>query len=266
MVTIEEGKIQLQEQLKQAGYEMIRDENDLQKKRIAGTLLKRQGDVLEILDCVESEIKPEYFVKRGRKGKGRLVRILLHPAVSIILSLAALVFMVLSIQSQEWYVTAVILALLTVQSICRLIKDSKANDLVPEPEAQTVIDMERAELVLERISGKCGIDCETICNMFASQNLDQMNAFENEVVKIYSSLYEAKLDNPEVHDFSYAVTLTELLLEKLGLKTIGYSRENESMFTIERADYHDEMRCPAIVRVKNGELVRKGEFIKNKKS
>jgi len=102
--------------------------------------------------------------------------------------------------------------------------------------------------------------------MFASQNLDQMNAFENEVVKIYSSLYEAKLDNPEVHDFSYAVTLTELLLEKLGLKTIGYSRENESMFTIERADYHDEMRCPAIVRVKNGELVRKGEFIKNKKS
>ena len=126
-----------------------------------------------------------------------------------------------------------------------------------------LLDTEQAKVQMEKQLSRLIADSEAVCGMFQSQALDGMNAYEDELEKLYASLYEAKLDRPECEEFNYSLTMAEMMLRQIGLKTVAYSEEKKKLFNIDVEDYRDEMRTPAIVREKTGEVVRKGEYIRN---
>ena len=255
----------LQEQLKEKGMELIAAEEDMNRGRISGTMLQRYIEILEVLGCVYARTQP-FCAGGSRKQPGRVVKILMNPIVSVILSVAGLAGTVISVQTGEWIHTVVILSLLIGQSILRLVMEPSGKDKMPLPDSDVVIDTERAQLILDRVVSKLDTDAESISNMFSMQHLDRDLETENEIIRIYASLYEARLDNPDADDFSYAVSLTGLLLQNMGFKLVEYSEADKKLFNVELADYHDEMRCPAIINEKTGELVHKGYYIKNNHS
>lgn len=273
------GKDELKDYVKRSGMKAVGGMEDTNRKRVMGVLLQRQADALDVLDCVKAEAEMPYDAAAGKK-KGKLEQIISSPVFTLLFALGAIVYTFLAVFSfrsdaaartapgfanNAWIYVLLLSLLILGQSVYRLVKRAKAAvPSQPQPKVRLLLDMDAAKVQLEKRLSRLMNDSEAVCGMFQSQRLDGMNAYEDELVKLYASLYEAKVDRPECEEFNYSLTMAELMLRQIGLKAVPYSEEQKQLFNIDVEDYRDEMRVPAIVREKTGEVVRKGEYIQNR--
>ena len=277
MMYLQKGKNELKEYVKQSGVKAIGTLEDTMQKRVLGMLVQRQGEALDLMDDVQAAVRAPLAEVPGRK-RIRSDQILLSPVITAALSVAAIVFTFISALSGrpvpaenagggiQWQWLWVLLAALLIlgQAVYGLIRKNGAD----KPEkvqitAELTLDLDRARLRQEKQLSRLMNDSQAVCAMFRGQQLDGANLCEDELVKLYASLFEAKVDRPDVAEISYSLTMAELLLRQHGLTPVPYSEEKKTLFNIGNEDYHDELRCPAIVRTKTGTLVRKGEYIRN---
>jgi len=273
MTTIQNGKKELKELIRTTGYKMIEDVEETSRKRIIGTISQRLEDAFNVLDAAEAYTAEEAAAEGRKPLKETVIQILLHPAVTLVLTVSAMAFGILSISlggpvpqvNTAWAVRMIlVLAVLLAQGIFSLVLRAGKKEAPKEtPPAQPGIDLMKAKVTATKLAGTMLGDSKAIAELFTEEKRRAGNDFESEVVKLYCSLFETRLDNPDVGDLSYGVTLAEMLLRKMGIRSVSYTPENEKLFEIQYEDYHDEMRAPALVREKTGELVRKGEYIRN---
>lgn len=276
MEYLQTGKNRLKEYVKKSGSEAINSVGEIGQKRVLGVLTQRRGEALDLLDCLEARVDAPYLESgASRKRKLDVEALLVSPAIAIALALIALI--AASFQTfigasnppvnlpVKWSVILLLSILLLLgQAIYAISRKPKAKEAEAEPaRAQIMLDVDKATMLLSKQNGKLVTDSQSICDMFSGRQMDSMNSFTGELVKMYASLFEARVDNPPTEDFNYSLTLAELLLKRAGLKAIPYSEEKKSLFDIQEEAYRDEMRCPAIIREKDGVLIRKGEYIKN---
>lgn len=267
------GKDELKDYVKRSGMKAVSEMEGTERKRVMGVLTQRQADALDVLDCVKAKAEMPYDAATGMK-KGKLEQIVSSPIFTLLFAFCVIDFTFLAASSfraasgpenTAWILTLLFAFLILGQSIYRLVRRAKAaSPSRPQPEARLLLDVDAAKVQLEKQLSRFMNDSEAICGMFQSQRLDSMNTYEEELVKLYASLYEAKVDRPECEEFNYSLTMAEMMLRRIGLKAVPYSQEQKHMFNIEVEDYRDEMRFPAIVREKTGEVVRKGEYIQNR--
>lgn len=264
MIAIQNGKNELKELIRTTGHTMIESAEETQQKRIIGTISQRLQDAMNVLDSVEA-----CTAGGGGNPKKKVSEILLHPAVSLLLGMCALTFGVLTIVTgntagNPWTVWLILpLVLLLAQAVYGLIRGQEMKAAQEKDTAMAGIDLLQAKVTVTKLAGTMLGDSKAIADMFTEEKRRAGNDFENEVIKLYCNLYEAQIDNPETEDLNYVVTLTEMLLRKMGIRKVIYTPEQANLFNIQDEDYHDEMRTPALIREKTGELVRKGEYIRN---
>lgn len=276
MEYLQTGKNRLKEYVKKSGSEAINSVDEIGQKRVLGVLTQRRGEALDLLDCLEARVDAPYLESgASRKRKPDVEALLVSPAVTIALALIALIaasFLTIIGASSppvnlpvKWSVILLLSILLLLgQAIYAISRKPKAKEAEAEPaRVQIMLDVDKATMLLSKQNGKLVTDSQSICDMFSGRQMDSMNTFTGELVKMYASLFEARVDNPTTEDFNYSLTLAELLLKRAGLKAIPYSEEKKSLFDIQEEAYRDEMRCPAIIREKDSVLIRKGEYIKN---
>ena len=271
-------KDDLKDYVKRSGMKAASGMEDTNRKRMMGVLVQRQADALDLLDCVKTKAEmPSGMVEAKKNAKDYLIS---SPLFTLLFSLSVICFTAIAVCSvrpeafapgapvfvnNHWKFILLFALLIAGQSIYRLVRRAKtAAHSQPQPEARLLLDVDVAKVQLEKQLSRFMNDSEAVCGMFQSQQLDGMNAYEDELVKLYASLYEAKVDLPECEEFNYSLTMAEVMLRQIGLKTVAYSEERKALFNIDVEDYRDEMRFPAIVREKTGEVVRKGEYIQNR--
>ena len=89
---VQAGKKELKEHVDQSGRQLIQQTEETSMKRLIGLLIRRQSDALDLLDCVEAKAETGLEAP-GRKPFGqRLLSSAPQPAVSLLLSVAALNF------------------------------------------------------------------------------------------------------------------------------------------------------------------------------
>ncbi len=271
MTAIQNGREELRELIRNTGHTMIDKAEETQQKRIIGTISQRLEDALGVLDSVEAEAAEQAAASGGKSLKEKAVKLLLHPAVSVGLLVCAMVPGVFLIalagdetQCRIWAIRLMlVLALILARAVFGLVRASRKEAAREKPAAVAGIDLMRAKVTVTKLAGTMLGDSKAIAAMFAEEKRRAGDTFENEVIRMYSSLYEARIDNPEVEDLNYVITLAEMLLRKMGIREVLYTPEQENLFDIQEADYRDEMRVPALIREKTGEVVRKGEYIRN---
>ena len=276
MMYVLAGKKELKEYAKQCGLKIISGMEDTNRKRVMGVLGQRHNEALDVLDFVKVKTQAPYTPTEKNK-KAVIESIIISPIVSLLLSAIAASFTVVYVISGNantanvtsgsmntlWLLPLLFIMLLLAQAFYRLRRDAKDNmPIQPLPEAEMLLDTEKAKIQLEKEYSKLMNDSEAICALFLSNQQEGMNVYEDELVKLYISLFEAKVDRPECEEFNYSLTMAEMMLSQIGLKPVHYSEERKNLFTIEKEDYQDEMRYPAIVREKNGEVVKKVNIFK----
>ena len=277
MTKMQTGKKDLKQYLGHAGMGIIKEMQDINQKRVMGALVKLLGDDLDMLDYVQAQVHlPDETL--AQENKGTIRAILTSPVVTLLLAMGAIAFTLLCSQNfrripaetvnpvfvfdQNWLLLLLCALMLLGQAIF-LIKAKAKPSLPSAPEAQLMLDVERAKVQVEKQLSKLITDTEAICGMFQNQQLESANAYEDELVKLFASLYEAKVDRPDCEEFNYSLTMAEMMLRQIGLKAVPYSEEQKALFTVETEDYPSQMRFPAVVRERTSEVVKKGEYIQN---
>ena len=276
---MQKGKNELKDCLKESGMKIIEGLEETAQKRVMGVLVQRQSEALDVLDCVTASVRPPCD---GRSGKKKFTpdQILLSPVLTILFGLGSVVFTFICALSGRpdpaagtepaalnlrWLFVLLFSLLILGQAVYRLVGKAKSEGSASAlPAAEVTLDAGAAKLKLEKQLSRLMNDSAAICGMFRNQALEGANTYEDELVRLYAALYEAKVDRPDCGEFSYSLTLAEMMLRQIGLKTVPYSDEQKNLFHVETEDYHDEMRFPAVVRMKTGELVKKGEYIRNR--
>ena len=279
MTKMQTGKKELKQYLGNTGMGIIKEMQDTNQKRVMGALVKLLGDDLDMVDYVQAQVlMPDETA--AKENKGTIRAILTSPVVTLLLSIGAIAFAFLCCQNfwrmsvnavkpvfvfdQNWLLLLLFVLLLLGQAIFQLVIKAKAKAALPSaPEVQLMLDVERAKVQMEKQLSKLITDTEAICGMFQNQQLESNNTYEDELVKLFTSLYEAKVDRPDCEEFNYSLTMAEMRLRQIGLKAVPYSDEQKALFTVETEDYPSQTRYPAIVRERTGEVVRKGEYIQN---
>ena len=279
MTKMQTGKKDLKQYLGHTGMGIVKEMQDTNHKRVMGALIQRLCDDLDILDYVQSQVqRPDEAA--AKENKGTIRAILASPVVTLLLAVGALAFAFLCclniwrmpadavnpvfVFDQNWLLLLLFALLLLGQAVFQLAIRAKAKAAIQSaPEAQLMLDVERAKVQMEKQLTKLIADAEAICGMFQNQQLESTNTYEDELVKLFTSLYEAKVDRPDCEEFNYSLTMAEMMLRKIGLKLTPYSDEHRALFTVETEDYPSQMRFPAIVRERTGEVVKKGEYIQN---
>ena len=278
MKNLQTGKNELKEYTKRSGMDLIKGMQETRQKRVMGVLIQRQSDALDVLDCVQAQTGMPYDPME-KENRGRLQMILTSPIMTMLSTLGALVFTFLAALNAQhasaeaipashryWLLILLFVLLILGQAVFRLvlsIKTRAKRSAMPAPEVQVLLDVDKARVQTEKRLSRLMTDSEAICGMFDGQYLEGANAYQDELVKLYASLYEAKVDRPDCAEMNYSLTLAEMLLRQLGLKTVIYSEEKKALFNVEKEDYPNQMRFPAIVLEKTGEVVKKGEYIQN---
>ena len=277
MTKMQTGKKDLKQYLGHAGMGIIKEMQDISQKRVMGALVKLLGDDLDMLDYAQAQVQmPDKAVTQENKGTIRAI--LTSPVVTLLLAMGAIAFTLLCSQNfrripadtvnpvfvfdQNWLLLLLCALMLLGQAIF-LIKAKAKPSLPSAPEAQLMLDVERAKVQMEKQLSKLITDTEAICGMFQNQQLESANTYEDELVKLFASLYEAKVDRPDCEEFNYSLTMAEMMLRQIGLKAVPYSEEQKALFTVETEDYPSQMRFPAVIRERTGEVVKKGEYIQN---
>lgn len=279
MTKMQTGKKDLKQYLGHTGMGIIKEMQDTNQKRVMGALVQRVGDDLDMLDYVQAQVlMPDETAAKENRGTVRAI--LTSPIVTLLLAGGAMAFVFLCWQNfwrmsvhvvkpafvfdPNWLLLLLFALLLFGQAIFQLVIRAKAKSAAPSaPEAQLMLDAERAKVQMEKQLSKLINDTEAICGMFQNQQLESVNTYEDELVKLFASLYEAKVDRPDCEEFNYSLTMAEMMLRQIGLKAVPYSEEQKALFTVETEDYPSQMRYPAIVRERTGEVVKKGEYIQN---
>ena len=278
MTGIQAGKKDLKVYLGHAGTDIVKEMRETDQKRIMGALVHRLSDGLDVLDCVQARARMPGEAA-AEEGKGRIHAVLTSPAVTLLFSAGTIMFAFLAWRAvrripagqvspapefgMHWLFLLLSALLLLGQAVFLLAVKVKGKPSEnTHPEAQVLLDVERARVQMEKQLSGLIIDTEAVCGMFHDQRLESANAYEDELVKLFTSLYEAKVDRPECDEFNYSLTMAEMMLRQIGLKTVSYSEEHRSFFNVEAEDHPDQMRFPAVVRALSGEVVRKGEYIR----
>ncbi|MDO5702348.1 MAG: hypothetical protein Q4G47_03225 [Lachnospiraceae bacterium] len=260
-----------------AGDSLTEDLKDPDEKRIAELMFLRQRDWVKLLDCVRAETEVPYIKPGGKNIKSIIKETVTGDLIKMILSISSVLFGALLIIdassgtpgnfSGRWgyglMISLVVLLGLCIYSM--LIRSKEQNEILsqPSPAAYAVIDEERAKALIRKLTAKLPGDAKDVCSVFAGQQSGSSHIFRNDLIRMYTSLYEAHVDNPGITDFNYALGIAELMLHRTGLKAVPYSDADQHLFDIEEEDYRDEMRYPAIVSEDSGAVVKRGEYIRN---
>ena len=277
MMYLQKGKKELKEYAKQAGLEIIGKMDDTSRERVMGVLSQRQNDALDVLDCVKA--KAQLPFQAPEKSKDKLEEIISSPVLTFLLAFSAINCTFLSVASvrsdaavqsgagflhHQWLLILFFALMILGQAVYRMVKKAKkAPASQPLPQADAVLDTDQAKVLLQKQLSRLITDSEAVCGMLRQEQLEGRTMYEDDLVKLYASLCETKADRPDCEEINYSLTVAEMMLRQLGLKPLPYSEERKKLFTVEVEDYHNEMRCPAIIREKTGELVKKGEYIQN---
>ena len=274
MTTIQEGKKELKELIRSTGHRMIGNEEELPLQRVIGTISQRLEDAMDVLDSAEAYTAEQITAERKKTVGETVMQILLHPAVPLALTACAMLFGMLTVSlsgaagqgsQQFWAIRMIlVLALLLAYTIFSLIAHKRKKDTKEEiPSAQAGVDLLKAKVTATKLAGTMLGDSRAIAALFSDEKERADNSFENDIIRIYCSLYETRVDHPSLADLNYAITLSEMLLRRMGIREVPYSPDKENLFEVRDEEYHDEMRVPALIREETGELVRKGEYIRN---
>lgn len=263
--------IELRTYSKQLELKEVQEIKDDRQKRILGVLAQRQMEGLRILECVQAREEVSQEKGRQKPGIDQLIR---SPVLSLALLTMALVSGVIVVASgasgaaagnTQWSLILICSVLLAAgQAIYQLVKGKEKKDpAAVRPKPELVIDQDKARMLLDRQCRNHLADSQAICEMFTAEYEENVGNFEADLLRLYPSLYEASVDHPEVEDLRFGITLVKMMLRKCGLEAVPYSEERKNLFNVEEADYQDQMRYPAIVRAQTGELMKKGEYIRN---
>ena len=270
MASLQDAKKELSDQIRKKSAESIEKAEDITQKRIIGTASQRLADSLAILDCIDTNIS----VVAKKKSVGSVIAgIILHPIVTIILLVCVLVFLAITVTkpgtsaqsgNQLWIILSFSgLGLLFVQMLSNLIEKAKNGSAQRNIVTSDIdLDMSKANLFVIQQTGKFSVDSKAIAAMFQEDKLKDGSTYESNLIKLFVSLYEAKLDNPGLDDLNYGLSLCRIMMRQIGIGEVEYSEENAKFFSIRMEDYRDEMRHPAIIRAKTGDIIVKGEYIK----
>ncbi len=266
MDSLHNGKAALNERLNKAITEAIGKIEDPKQKKILTSMLNRLSESLNLLDYLSVKLEKPYD-KGGRKAKSKLLTIALGPRVALVLiAIALLSAFVLLFGGSSKFVIIMLLAtlLLLIREFMLLLQRAREADKPAEAPAQAelMIDADLAGRFLDQHKSKLVNDSASYCALFEGENVTTENSLESELADMYTSLYEAQVENPKIDDFKYSITKAESIMRSFGLIPVSYE-DKPSLFDVEEEDYPSQMRFPAIVHAKDGTVVKKGFYIKN---
>ena len=266
MDSLHNGKAVLTEQLNKTITEAISRVEDLKQKKILTSMLNRLTESLSLLDYLSVKIDKPYT--KGGKAPSRLLKLALGPRIAIILLAVALLsgFILLFGGSSKFTIIMLLstMLLLIRELVLLLQRAREADKPTADPaQAELMIETDLAQKFLERQEGKLVNDSAAYCALFVGETVTQNNSIEKDLAEMYTSLFEAQVENPRIDDFKYSITKAELILRQFGLIAVSYE-EKPSLFDIDEEDYPSQMRFPAIVHAQDGTVVKKGFYIKNK--
>ena len=105
------------------------------------------------------------------------------------------------------------------------------------------------------------IDSEEIAAIYATEPGEELRPLEEDVARLFSFLYEAKMDNPDVLELDESLSKVKQLMRRLDLRPVPYGPDNRRYFRVETADYPSQMRYPAVLRGSSGELLLPGAYV-----
>ena len=269
---VQAGKKELKEHVDQSGRQLIQQTEETSMKRLIGLLIRRQSDALDLLDCVEAKAETGLEAP-GRKPFGqRLLSAAAHPAVSLLLSVAALIFTAMTASaalsasestggSPWWMISLALLVILLIQSVLRLATDRQRRQELPKPWAEATLDLDRAKARMDHLLKQAEIDSEEIAAIYATEPGEELRPLEEDVARLFSFLYEAKMDNPDVLELDESLSKVKQLMRRLDLRPVPYGPDNRRYFRVETADYPSQMRYPAVLRGSSGELLLPGAYV-----
>ena len=280
MTYIQEGKRQLREGLETAGRELIQRTEETRQRRLTGLLLRRQGEALDWLDCVEAKAEASFDAPAKKSFGEKVLAVFAHPAATLLLALAALVLCgmtgstLLTVTEREagsaglngtpwWILSLAAIVLLILQAVVRLVTERKKQETAPKVYAESVLDLDRGKAISNRLLQQISIDSEEIAAVYAREPGEELRPLEEDAAKLFADLYETQQDHPEVMELEDALSRVKLLLRKLGLHPAEYGPETRRYFHVETADFPSQMRYPAVLRTKNAEVILTGEYIRN---
>lgn len=243
--------------LDQEMQNLLNVETDMARKRLITTFFARQKKTIECLNLIKADEKKQQLALADQE---KWLQILLHPAANLVLPVIILVLALFKLNIP----TAVACVLMLVRSVLLLLV--KPKDKPEEPQVSTpYVDDEALSGFLRDQRNAIAIDVDSIMSQFATANVKEQKGITNDLIAVYLSLYEAKVDAPDNDDLSYPLSVLKTCLHRSGLDVIHYSQENAALFDVMDVDYPSQERTPAIRSREDGIIVKKGLYLNEKK-
>ena len=245
--------------LDQEMQNLLNVETDMARKRLITTFFARQKKTIECLNLIKAD-DPKKKQQLALADQEKWLQILLHPAANLVLPVIILVLALFKLNIP----TAVACALMLVRSVLLLLV--KPKDKPEEPQVSTpYVDDEALSGFLRDQRNAIAIDVDSIMSQFTTANAKEQKGITNDLISVYLSLYEAKVDAPDNDDLSYPLSVLKTCLHRSGLDVIHYSPENAALFDVMDVDYPSQERTPAIRSREDGIIVKKGLYLNEKK-
>lgn len=247
------------EWLEQEMKNQLGSETDIARKRLITTFFTRQKKTLECLNLVQAD-EPQKKQQLALNDQEKWLQILLHPAANLVLPAIILVLALLKLNIP----TMVLCVLLLVRAVLLLLVKPDKKPAQPQKTTPYVDDDALSGFLREQRNA-IAIDVDSIMSQFATVNVKEQKTITGDLVSVYLSLFEARVDAPDNDDLSYPLSVLKTCLHRSGLEVVRYSPENAALFDVMDVDYPSQERTPAIRSREDGVIVKKGLYLIEKK-
>ena len=247
---LKQAQTELMTQLRTQEETGLSEIGDGAQQRLGHILYRRSGEMLDILELIETRVnKPE------AKAAGRLEKWALHPVATMLLSAAS---MVQAFRGSTLAAGLLALAVLLQTGAKWLLGRRDKADAYT---ASAYLRPEAAAQYLTALTGRIRADSLEIAGGFLSGETEQRTQLDGEIAELYCSLYEMRLDRADDADVNWAFSVAESMLTKAGLESVEYGADTAAMFVVTPVPMDDITRCPAVRKADGGQLIRKGHHL-----
>lgn len=247
------------EWLEQEMKNQLAVETDIARKRLITTFFTRQKKAFECLNLIQAD-EPQKKQQLALNDQEKWLQILLHPAANLVLPVIILVLALFRL----FIPTVVFCVLLLVRAVLLLLVKPEGRSAQPR-KATPYVDDDALSGFLRDQRNAITIDVDSIMSQFATVNVKEQKTITGDLVSVYLSLFETKVDAPDNEDLSYPLSVLKTCLHRSGLEVVRYSPENAALFDVMDVDYPSQERTPAIRSLENGVIVKKGLYLNEKK-
>lgn len=255
-VNIEYAGRQLQGRMDEGLKELLGQESIPERRRLLKLFYERQRSAMGLLQLVHVDVETP---------TGKPIRLapwekaLAHPLTEMVL-LAAL----LGLVAAKAFVPGLIcagLALVRCLLVYGMRRERSGMPTVSEP---YLLRHEMDRFLIQQENG-IQIDVGSIAGLSDQKVMMDQKSSSAELVRVFTALYEAQVDQPENQELAYCLNVVRAALYRMDMVVEDYAPGAEALFEVIDDAGVNQMRCPAIVR-KDGTLVHRGLYLTDAKT